>query len=159
MGSVNAGPHKYEQEIESRVGQAQNTNKAFRRILVSNKGIPTKDRLTVWKAIAFSKLTFHSASWGTYQQGPRIIHGETKYVAFKYGTGTNLGVKADLKVPPIQQSISERRIGLLKRILVSNSEWLLGLIEASWDQHRGWATEFQKDLKWLARLETGVSPT
>ena len=30
---------------------------------------------------------------------------------------------------------------------------------ASWDQHRGWATEVQKDLKWLARLETGVRPT
>ena len=29
---------------------------------------------------------------------------------------------------------------------------------ASWDQQRGWATEVQKDLKWLARLETGVSP-
>ena len=34
LGSVNAGPHTYDQEIESRVGQAQNTNKAFRRIFV-----------------------------------------------------------------------------------------------------------------------------
>ena len=70
-----------------------------------------------------------------------------------------MGVRADLKVPTIQQSISARRLGLLKRILDSNSEWLLGLIVASWDQQRAWATEVQKDLKWLARLETGVSPT
>ena len=64
-----------------------------------------------------------------------------------------------MKVPTIQQSVFVRRLGLLKGILDSNSEWLLGLIVASWDQHRGWATEVQKDLKWLARLETGVSPT
>ena len=95
----------------------------------------------------------------TYQQGLRIIHGETKYVALQFGTRTNLGVRADLKVPTIQQSISARRLWLLKGILDSNSEWLLGLIVASWDQHRGWAIEVQKYLKWLARLETGVSPT
>ena len=44
-------------------------------------------------------------------------------------------------------------------MLDSSSEWLLGLIVASWDQQRGWATEVQKDLKWLARPETGVSPS
>ena len=31
LGSLNAGPHKYDQEIESRVGQAQTINKALRR--------------------------------------------------------------------------------------------------------------------------------
>ena len=30
---------------------------------------------------------------------------------------------------------------------------------ASWDQQRGWATEVQKDFKWMARLEVGVNPT
>ena len=48
---------------------------------------------------------------------------------------------------------------MLRRNVDSNSEWLLGLIVASWDQQRGWATEVQTDLKWLARLETGVSPS
>ena len=125
----------------------------------------------VWKALTFSKLVFHSATWGTravenmkiieatYQQGLRTIHGETKYVAPKYGTTTNLGVGSDLKVPPIQQAISERRLGLPKKILVSDSDWLLGLTVASWDQQRGWASEIQKDLKWLAKLGTGASPT
>ena len=138
---MNAGPHKYDQEFESRVGQAQNTNKTFRRKRAANKGIPTKDRLTVWKVLTFSKLTFHAATWGTltmenwkiieatHQQRLRIIHRETNYVAFKYGTKTNVGVRADLKVPPIQQSISER-LGLLKRIFDSKSEWLLGIIVA-----------------------------
>ena len=41
----------------------------------------------------------------------------------------------------------------------SKSEWLVGLIVVSWGQQRGWAIEVQKDLKWLSRLETGVSPT
>ena len=30
LGSVSAGAHKYDQEVESRVGHAQATNKAFR---------------------------------------------------------------------------------------------------------------------------------
>ena len=30
LGSLNAGPHKYDQEIGSRVGQARSTNKAIR---------------------------------------------------------------------------------------------------------------------------------
>ena len=64
-----------------------------------------------------------------------------------------------MKVPTSPQSIPARRLGLLKRILDSNSEWLLGLIVVLWDQQCGWATEVQKDLKWLARLETGVSPS
>ena len=65
LGSLNSGPHKYDQEIESRVGQAQTTNKAFRRTCFANKGLPAKDRLTAWKAITFSKLMFHAAIWGT----------------------------------------------------------------------------------------------
>ena len=36
---------------------------------------------------------------------------------------------------------------------------MLGFIVASWDQPRGWAAEVQTYLKWLARLQTGVSPT
>ena len=56
LGSLNAGPHKYDQEIESRVGQARSTNKAFRGTLFANKGLPTKDRLTAWKARTVSKL-------------------------------------------------------------------------------------------------------
>ena len=57
LGSVNAGPHKYDQEIESREGQSQNTNKAPKSFfLFANKGIPAKDRLTVWKAVIFSKF-------------------------------------------------------------------------------------------------------
>ena len=68
------------------VGQAQNTNKALRRRLFANKGLPAKDRLTVWMALTFSKPMFHAATWGTltadirkiieatYQQGLRISH-------------------------------------------------------------------------------------
>ena len=33
LGSVNAGPHKYDQEIASRVGQARTTNNALRKML------------------------------------------------------------------------------------------------------------------------------
>ena len=38
-----------------------------------------------------------------------------------------------MKAPPLQQSISGRRLGLLRRFLDSNSEWLLELIVSSWD--------------------------
>ena len=168
---MNAGRHTYDQGIESRVGQGRTTNKAFRIGFFANEWLPRKERLTAWKALTFSKSIFHAATWGTltvdnlkiigatHQQGLRIIHGSTNYVALQYGTRTNLGVRADLKVPTIQQSISARRLGLLKRHFDCHFEWLLGLIVASWDQYRGWAIEVQKDLKWLARLETGVSPT
>ena len=120
MGSLNAGPHKYDQEIESRVGQARSTYKALRGKLFANKGLPRKDRLTAWKAFIFSKLIFHAATWGTlivehlkkieatYQQGPRIIHGETKYVALQYGTRTNLGVRADLSAAILVQAPHRR---------------------------------------------------
>ena len=123
LSSLNAGPHKYHQEIESRVGQAQTTNKASRRTFSANKGLPTKDRLTAWKAIIFSKSIFHAATWGTrtvetwtiieatYQQGLRIIHGETKCVALQYGTRTNLGVRADLKSQQFSNQFEQEGYG------------------------------------------------
>ena len=91
----------------------------------------------------------------TYHQGLRIIHGETKYVSLKYGTRTNLRVRADLQVFPFQQAISRRTFRLFKSILDIKSEWFLGLIIALWNQQREWATEVQKDFKWLAKLEVG----
>ena len=83
---------------------------------------------------------FHSAIWGTltvkqwknieatYQQGIRCIHAETKYAQLKHRIITNLGVRADLRIPTIHQTISSRRLGLLKRVLDSNSECVLGLM-------------------------------
>ena len=74
---------------------------------VANKGIPIRDRFKVWKALLFLKLIYQSAIWGTltmenrkiieatHQQGLRIIHGQIKYLALRYGTRTNLGVRAD----------------------------------------------------------------
>ena len=111
LGSVNAGPHKYDQEHESRVGQAQSTNNALRRKLFGNKGIPTRHILTVWKDLTFSKLIFHSAIWGTFtmgnwkrteatnKRGLRIIHGEAKYVAQTYGNENKFRSQGRLKSP------------------------------------------------------------
>ena len=91
LGSLNAGPHKYDQEVESRTGQAKATTKALRGQLFANTGLQRKDRLTGGKALTLSKLIYHSATWGiltienwknieaTYQQGLRCIHAETKY--------------------------------------------------------------------------------
>ena len=130
-----------------------------------------KQRLTVWEATTPSKLVFHSATWGTmtvdnwktidatYYQGLRCIHAETKYTQLKYGTRTNLGVRQDLQAATIQQAVSSRRLGLLKRVLDSNSAWLLGLIIDQWDAPRGWAKEVRKGLGALAKLEVGVTPT
>ena len=47
----------------------------------------------------------------------------------------------------------------MKRVLDSNSEWLLGLIVASWDSPKGWTNELRKDLEWLAKLGIGAAPT
>ena len=89
-GSINAGPHKYDQEVESRTGHAKVT-KTLRGKLFAKTDLPRTHRLTVWKAVAMSKLIFHSATWGTmavdnwkkieatYHQGLRCIHAETKY--------------------------------------------------------------------------------
>ena len=40
LGSSNAGPHKYDQEVESRTGQAKATTKALRGQLFANTGLP-----------------------------------------------------------------------------------------------------------------------
>ena len=89
----------------------------------------------------------------------RSIHGEIKYTQLKFGTRTNLGVRQDLRVPDIRQVVSSRRLGLLKRVLDSDSKWMLGLIVEQWDQPRGWAKEVKTDLQNLAKVETGISPT
>ena len=51
LGSINAGPHKYDQEVESRSAQAKATTKALRRNNFAEKGLPRTQRLTVWKAL------------------------------------------------------------------------------------------------------------
>ena len=94
-----------------------------------------------------------------YHQGLRCIHAETKYTQLKYGTRTNLGVREDIQVTTIQQTVASRRLGLLKRILDSNSAWLLGLIIDQWDATKGWTKEVRKDLESsLAKSEVGVIP-
>ena len=93
----------------------------------------------------------------TYHQGLRCIHAETKYTQLKYGTRTNLAVRADLPVATIHQTVSSRRLGLLKRVLDSSSAWFLGLIEDQWDAPKGWTKEVRKDLESLAKLEEGVA--
>ena len=95
----------------------------------------------------------------TYHQGLRCIHAETKYTQLKYGSRTNLGVRQDLQALNIHHAISSRRLGLLKRVLDSNSEWLLGLIVDQWEVPRGWTKEMRNDLEALAKLEVGVTPT
>ena len=53
LGSLNAGPHKYDQEVESRTGQAKATTKALRGKLLANTALPRTDKLTVCKALTF----------------------------------------------------------------------------------------------------------
>ena len=65
LGSLNAGPHKYDQEVESRTGQAKATTNALRGKLFANTGLTRNDTLTMWKAFTLSKRIFHSATWGT----------------------------------------------------------------------------------------------
>ena len=65
LGSINAGPHKYDQEVESRTAQAHAITKALRRQLFAEKGLLRAHGLTIWKALTLSKLIFHSATWGT----------------------------------------------------------------------------------------------
>ena len=95
----------------------------------------------------------------TYHQGLRCIHAETKYTQLKYGTRTNHGVRQDLQALYIHHTISPRRLGLFKKVLDSNSEWLLGLIVDQWEAPRGWTKEVRNDLEALAKLEVGVTPT
>ena len=58
LGSINAGPHKYDQEVEARTAQARAATKSSRRKIFAQKGFPRKQTLTVWKALVFSKLFF-----------------------------------------------------------------------------------------------------
>ena len=48
-----------------------------------------------------------------------------KTTALNCGTITSLGVRADLAGLPLQEAITARRLGCLKRILDSKSEWCL----------------------------------
>ena len=45
LGSINAGPHKYDQEVESRTAQAKASTKALRSKLFAKQGFPRKQRL------------------------------------------------------------------------------------------------------------------
>ena len=56
LGSINAGPHKYDQEVEARTAQAKATTESLRSNMFAQKGLPRKQRLTVWKALVLSKL-------------------------------------------------------------------------------------------------------
>ena len=117
--------------------------------LFAKQGLPRAHRLTVWKATTLSKFVFHSATCGTmtvdnwknveatYRQGLRCIHAETKYTQLKYGTRNNFGVGQDVQAATIQQVVSSRRLGLLKRALDSNSVWLLGFIIDQMHQEDG----------------------
>jgi hypothetical protein len=40
LGSINAGPHKYDQEVEARTAQARATTKSSRRICLHRKASP-----------------------------------------------------------------------------------------------------------------------
>ena len=40
LGSINAGPHKYDQEVESRTAQAKASTKALRSKLFAKQGFP-----------------------------------------------------------------------------------------------------------------------
>ena len=114
LGSINAGAHTYDQEVEARTAQAKAIIKSLRSKLFAQKGVPRKQRLIVWKAFVLSKLIFNSATLGTmavdnrkkieatYHQGLRCIHAETKYTQLKYGTRTNLGVRQDLQALDIR---------------------------------------------------------
>ena len=116
------------------------------------------------------QLIFHSATWGTmtvdngkrlesaYHQGLRCIHGEAKYTQLQYGTRTNSGVRQDLRALSLRQIVSSRRLGLLKRFIDSNSEWMLGLIIDQWNAPRGWTKEVNHDFLALVKLETGIPP-
>ena len=87
------------------------------------------------------------------------FYAETKYTQFKYGTRTNLVLRADLQVTTIHQTVSSRRLGFLKLVLDSKSAWLLGFIVDQWDAPKSWTKEVRKDLQSLAKLEVGVTPT
>ena len=93
-----------------------------------------------------------------YHQGLRCIHGETKYTQLQYGARTNLGVRQDLRALSIRQTVSSRRLGLLKRLLDSNPEWMLGLIIEQWNAPRGWTKEVNNYFLVLVKLETGMPP-
>ena len=68
--------HKYDQELKSRISQAQHTNNALRRNCVGNKGLPIKDKFTVWKSLTFSKGIVHSALWCSYGTQPELDKGK-----------------------------------------------------------------------------------
>ena len=91
-----------------------------------------------------------------YHQGLRCIHGETKYAQLQYGTMTNLGVRHDLRALSLRHIVSSRRLGLLKRVFDSNSEWMLGLIIEQWNAPRGWTKEVNNGFLALVKLETGI---
>ena len=127
--------------IENRASQSNHQSIAWKTICQHRF---TKERHINSLESTFSFQTnFHSATWGfltvenwktieaTYEQGLRCIHAETTYAQLKHRTRTNLGVQ----VLTIHQAVSSRRLGLLKRVLDSNSEWLLGLIVDSWTWH------------------------
>ena len=114
-----------------------------------------------------SKLLHHTGIWGlptqealgpmytAYHQGPRVIAGCNNVGK----SSTNEEVRVALHLPPLEDVIMRRRLGLLHRVIRTQSEWLLGLAVATRATNRGWAVQALKGLTALHEHEPGETPT
>ena len=167
LGSYNTGPFRLEYEAHIRAAQCKSAFKQLRRNLFANKHFSTHRRLCIWKSLCMSKLLHHTGIWGlpthedygpmqpAYHQGPRVIAGCSNVGK----SSTNEEIRVSLHLPPLEDVIMRRRLGLSHGVLRTQSEWLLGLAMATRTLDRGWTAQAIQGLATLHAHEPGETPT
>ena len=89
-----------------------------------------------------------------YHQGPASIHGG----AVKRHDFTYAELRVRLHLPPLEDVIMRRRMGLLYRVMKPDSPWLLRLMAASASNTRSWTSQAIQGLQQLAAHEPGPPP-
>ena len=167
LGTLNSGPNRYKSEVVARTAHANKPLLASKKKLFKNKGLPPKQRLTIWKALVLSRLIYHSATWSamtakawqtnetTFHAGLRMIEGPPPFAHLATQSQTDQTIRAALAIPPLQVIVATRRLGLLRRVLASGCPWLLGFIFETRATPRSWGAQLCADTDWLQAREPG----
>ena len=86
-----------------------------------------------------------------YHQGPMAIHGKSAIGS----TITHEEMRVRMHLPPLEDVIMRRRMGLLHRVAITQSPWLLGLMAATASVPGSWAAQALRGLKQIADYTPG----
>ena len=121
------------------VRASQSLQADLKKKVFAKRDIPQSKRHTTWTALSCSRLLFHASTWGNissmnWRAIDNRYHACLEMVLARpkvHGALTKLGVRADAKALPLDDLVTTRRLGLLKRALDHAPHWFIGLIQAT----------------------------